>query len=298
MKEVLELIEKKKQEFGQLPFFQFLQNKNIDPRQRLAWAPYIAPFVMTFAELNQYFLRDESIDLQDKTTATKVQDLINKHTYEDDHHWIWFLEDLEKLGLNPLVRFTDVLRFLWSEKTQTARHLAYELITSCCQKDPLLKLVVIECVEAAGNCGFSVFAQVGTELQKITKEKYRYFSKSHLAVEEAHIYVSMDNVEEYLSTIKLTEDQQTRAFELVEKVFEGFTELINQMMAHCETDSVERKVAKTNSITKNSWKSVKQLALSQASQEKGNIYFIEPRRRDLGACLEVISTTRVAESLR
>ena len=36
MKEVLELIEKRKQEFAQLSLFKFMQDKSIDPIQRLA----------------------------------------------------------------------------------------------------------------------------------------------------------------------------------------------------------------------------------------------------------------------
>ena len=38
MKEVLELIEQKKQEFAKLPFFEYLRDESIDSRQRLVWA--------------------------------------------------------------------------------------------------------------------------------------------------------------------------------------------------------------------------------------------------------------------
>jgi hypothetical protein len=93
MKEVLDLISTKKQQFSQLPFFQFLQDENIDPRQRLAFAPCFAPFVMGFGELNKYVWRQEP-------TTDPIQSLINQHTYEDDGHWIWFLEDLQKLGFD------------------------------------------------------------------------------------------------------------------------------------------------------------------------------------------------------
>ncbi|NJL80437.1 MAG: hypothetical protein HC917_19400, partial [Richelia sp. SM2_1_7] len=223
-------------------FFEYLGDESIDPRQRLVWVPYISPLVMTFGELNKYILRKELINLDIELPNNKVQSLINQHTYEDDHHWIWFLEDLEKMGFNPFVRFTDVLKFLWSKETQAARYVAYELVISAFNKDPMLKLAALESVEATGNVGFSIFAKVGQELQEITHQKYRYFSKSHLDVEMGHIYGEKNNVEQflYLQTILLTPDQRTQAFELVEKIFDSFTELLNQMMIYVSHKSIDQ----------------------------------------------------------
>ncbi len=59
MKEVLELIAQKQQEFAQLPLFKFMQDRRIAPRQRLAFAPCLAPFAMNFKDLNKYAFREE-----------------------------------------------------------------------------------------------------------------------------------------------------------------------------------------------------------------------------------------------
>ena len=48
MKEVFALIEKKQQEFAQLHLFKFMQDTSLTPRQRLAFAPCLAHFVMSF----------------------------------------------------------------------------------------------------------------------------------------------------------------------------------------------------------------------------------------------------------
>ena len=50
MEKVLALIEKKKQEFAKSELFEFMRDKSIDPRQRLAFAPCIAPFTMGFGD--------------------------------------------------------------------------------------------------------------------------------------------------------------------------------------------------------------------------------------------------------
>ncbi|MGB3758429.1 MAG: hypothetical protein WBA07_18960 [Rivularia sp. (in: cyanobacteria)] len=230
MKEVLELIEQKKQEFAKLPFFQYLADESIDPRERLVWAPYIAPFVMIFGELNQSFLRDEKF-ISDNIQNKQVQELLDKHSYEDQYHWIWFLEDLEKMGLNPLVNYTDALRFIWSKETQAARNIAYELIVSVVNQDPIIKAIVLESVEATGNVAFSVFGKLGQELEEITHQNYRYFSYSHLTVETGHLIGQTENLEELLEAISLTPSQKMQAYKLVDKVFDGFTKFMNQMMS-------------------------------------------------------------------
>ena len=43
MEEILAFIQTKKQEFAQLPLFEFLANKHIHPNQRLIFAPVLDP---------------------------------------------------------------------------------------------------------------------------------------------------------------------------------------------------------------------------------------------------------------
>src|SRR5689334_10512837 len=111
MKEVLAFIESQKQEFAQLELFKFLKDKSIDPRQRLAFAPCITPFVMNIWEVNKYFFREEP-------TNDPIQALINVHSYEDDHHFIWYYEDMEKLGFNKSMKYLDVLKFIWGPQNE------------------------------------------------------------------------------------------------------------------------------------------------------------------------------------
>ncbi|MEO1433797.1 MAG: hypothetical protein AAFV71_33010 [Cyanobacteria bacterium J06633_8] len=48
MKEVLELIEQKRQEYARLPLMNFLVDESIDPLERLSWAPCFAPLAVLF----------------------------------------------------------------------------------------------------------------------------------------------------------------------------------------------------------------------------------------------------------
>jgi hypothetical protein len=234
MKAVLNFIQNKKQDFAQLPLFEFMKDSNIDPRIRLSFAPCGAHFVMSFADLNKYVFREYP-------PSNQLQELINSHTYEDDHHLVWFLEDLEKLGFAHSLSFPDALRFLWGEQTKHTRQLSYRLAGYALQADPLQKLIVIETIEAMGNVFFSCTTQVALELQEITKQEYRYFGNVHLNVEKGHA-TGTSEVDKLLEDIQLTEETRKEAFELVEKVFQVFTELVNELLEYAKTHQISQRV--------------------------------------------------------
>ncbi|MEH1830239.1 MAG: hypothetical protein V7L22_33705 [Nostoc sp.] len=234
MQEVLALIEKKKQEYAQLPLFNFMQNKSINPRQRLAWAPCAAHFIMNFGELNKYFLRVEP-------TNDPIQALINKHTYEDDHHWLWFLEDLKNLELDKSLNFSDALKFLWSEETKNARWLNYQLYRYTSNATPIQKIVIIEVLEATGNIMFSTAAEVGREIKAITQKPCRYFADFHLNVETGHI-TGTSGIEQLLQEIQLSEESRQEALELVENLFTVFTQFTNGLLVYAETHQIEQEL--------------------------------------------------------
>lgn len=242
MKEILELIENKKQEFAKQPFFQFLRDTSIDPRQRMVWVPCAVPLIMSAKDLNNHALPVES-------TTDPIQEMINAHTLEDGRHWKWFLQDLEKLGLDQPLKFTDTLKFLWGEETLKARQLAYTLTLYTFPTASVLKLVAIELIEAIGHVAFCAFAEVGSQLQQMTKQNYRYFSPSHLAIEKGHIFGD-DEVEKFLAGIQLTEEQKAKSFEMVEKVFESFTEFVSYLMDYSEKSSIEQAFVQSNSTQK------------------------------------------------
>ncbi|MDZ7956846.1 MAG: hypothetical protein RMY34_02885 [Aulosira sp. DedQUE10] len=232
MKEVIELIQYKKQEYAQLPLFNFMRDRSIDPIQRLAWAPCAAHFIMNFGELNKYFLRVEP-------TNDPLQILINKHTYEDDHHWLWFLEDLKNLGLDKSLKFSDALKFLWGEETKNARWLNYQLYRYTAQATPIQKIIVIEVTEATGNIMFSTAANIGKQIKAITQKECRYFADFHLDVETGHMTGS-SGIGQLLQDIQIPESNQIEVLELVDNLFSVFTQFTNDLLLYVETHKTEQ----------------------------------------------------------
>jgi hypothetical protein len=229
MKEILELIAGKQQVFAELPLFKFLHDRTVDPRQRLAFAPYFAPFVMGFGELNSAVFREDSSD--------PIQLMINQHSREDDSHWVWFLEDLQKLKLDLTMSFSDALKFLWSDETHAARHMIYELYRYTYRATPIQKLVVIEAVEATADIFLSATAQAARELQGITNKEYRYFGNLHLAIDTGHS-LHLSETQQLIEDLELTEDTRREAIEFVEKVFQIFTDFFSVILEQAKTSAI------------------------------------------------------------
>ncbi|MBD2355546.1 hypothetical protein H6G41_13130 [Tolypothrix sp. FACHB-123] len=233
MKEVLDLIQKRKEEFAKLRLFEYLKDESIDPLERVAWAPCFAPFAMNFKDLNAYALRQEP-------TTDPIQEMINTHTYEDGQHWAWYLTDIERLNIDLSMRFTETLRFLWGDETKRTRHLCYDLFAlSLSQTDPLLKLAIIESIEVTGTVALSALAKLGNDLEQLTKKHYRYLSAYHLGVETGHVQggQSYEDTDNFLKNIQLTEQQTSKALEIVNRVFDSFTDCVKELMDYADNHS-------------------------------------------------------------
>lgn len=235
MRQVLQLIHEREQEFAELPFFQFLKDTAIDPYQRVVWFPCLAHFAMSFKDLNNDVLRDES-------SSSGIQLMLNQHALEDGSHWKWYLNDLKTLGIDQEMRFTDFLKFMWGDETLKTRQLSNNLVAMCrYQTDPMLRLVVVEAIEATGTPALSTMALVSEELRALTHKRYFYFSGHHVKVETGHIQSGMahEDTEAFLLNITLTEDQKRQAVQLVEQVFDSFTECMDGLMKFAQKYSFD-----------------------------------------------------------
>lgn len=233
MKEVLEFIEQKKQEFAHLPFFQYMQDKSISPLQRMAWVPCATPLVMGFADMNKYvFRRNNSED--------KIQQLINKHTYEDDYHWEWFLQDVENLGFDKWQKFSDSLKFLWGKDTIKTRLLWQKIALNLYQADSIVILAAIKAEEATWDIVSSITVDITNDIEKMTNQKYYYFGKTHLEAESNHV-IDTDETQKFLERIELTEEQKQKSINVVEITFNLFTEVINDFMVYAQQYPIDNE---------------------------------------------------------
>jgi hypothetical protein len=228
MHHVLQLIDKKTREFAEEPLYAFMRDTRIDPRRRLAFVPALAHFVMTFADLYGLILREEP-------ARDRYQEIVNAHTYEDGGHWKWFLADLEKLGEDPRISFSDALRFVWGEDTARTRLLSYHMCRLAIGADSLHKLVLVQCIEATGSVSLRHAAAVAAELAERTGKKLVYFGAHHFDTEGEHT-LEQDDVRASLAAVELGADVERDLSVLVERSFALFADFAADLLAIAQGD--------------------------------------------------------------
>jgi hypothetical protein len=220
MEEVLAAIEEKKREFARLPFFGFLRDESLEPEQRLAFYPCMAHWIMSFADLNKYFLRAEP-------AADEYQERVNAYSHEDDEHWRLYLEDFQKLGFDALYSGTGWLRLLWGDETRANRMLSYRLahLIQCAKS--VERLAIVEAMEEAANVFFPLTVQLAEQIQERTGVELRYLGHFHFSLEAEHTGAG-DHAA--LARIELDDETRRSSLEMVDEVFGLFEDWAREVL--------------------------------------------------------------------
>jgi hypothetical protein len=223
MKPVLQHIFRLKREYASLPFFDHLRDSRLPARDRLGFLPCMAPFILSFGDLNRYVLRQEP-------STDPYQRIINAHTYEDDHHWPWYLEDFVKLGHDrPGLTASETLRFLWSDATIQSRMLSHRLAHLIWNAEPVVRLAVIEAIEETGEVLFSLTTKLAATVQAETGVELRYCGEFHAQLESGHA-MNSDHAE--LALVPLNRDQRMDAMARVDQVFDLFSNWTHELLRY------------------------------------------------------------------
>lgn len=225
MQAVLDHIEARRQAYASLPLFDHLRDPGDDPAGALTFMRNAAHFVMSFADLNRFCFRDE-------IHTGGWQDDVNAHTYEDDHHWPWYLSDLKTLGLDDRLSFTDALQFLWADANRETRLLSYRLWALAENALPLERMVIIEAIEATGVVFFGGLVSVSRRVPEGRLARpLIYVADHHFAVEQGHA-AGQASHDERLAQIALSDAERRRYIRLVDAVFDHFIAWSAELYVH------------------------------------------------------------------
>jgi hypothetical protein len=231
MKAVMKELAQAKRHYSKLPLFEFLRCESIAPRDRLAFLPCMAPFILAFSDLNRFVFRDEA-------SKDPHQHLVNEHTHEDDHHWPWYLEDLTKLGFDRHAHVTQVLRSYMKDESQQNRMLMARLAQLTYGTTPTEKLVIIEAIEETGNVLFGLTSKLAERIQAEGGPELRYLGQFHFARETGHAMHGMDH--RVLESIPLTELERVRCLDLCFRVFDLFADWSTELLAFAKNSLVQK----------------------------------------------------------
>lgn len=225
MREVLSVITERKQAFADLPFFAFLRDERLRPEQRLTFYPCMAHWVMSFADLNKYFLRAEA-------AGDEHQQRVNTYSREDEGHWHLYLEDLRKLGFQQMFDGTDCFGLLWGEETRVNRLLSYRIAHLITGATSLQRIAIVEAMEEAANVFFSHTLPLAEQIQEQTGIELRYLGHFHYDLEAEHTGAG-DH--EALAHIELDATTRHEAIEMVGEIFDLFEAWAGEVLRFAET---------------------------------------------------------------
>lgn len=240
MRDVLKHIFDRKRAYDVLPLFQWMRDDQLDPRQRLAFYPCMAPFILSFGDLNKFVLREARAD-------DPYQEMVNVHTLEDDHHWPWYLEDFTKLGFDAELRGTDWMRFLWGEETKQNRVLMARLTALIKGTTGLERLVIVEAIEETGNVLFGTMLPLAEAIEQQLGIQLRYCGAYHFDRESGHTF-GADHAT--MARISLGESERARCKAMVDDVFVCFEAWTHELLRYALAHPIETFEAETSSIWK------------------------------------------------
>lgn len=222
MRTLLDYIDQKTIDYEHLPLFEFMRDSNLSVRDRLAFVPCLAHFVMTFADVYTLVLREEP-------AKDRYQELVNSHTYEDGGHWKWFLADLRSFGYDPSIRLSDALRFVWGDHAIQNRMLSYHICRMGMGASSLQKLVLVHCIEATGKVSLSTVAPLGSGLANELGRKAVYFGSKHIDSERDHALEDAE-IRRSLETEVLAPDVRADLMLIVDQTFAAFTAFSDELL--------------------------------------------------------------------
>lgn len=215
MHQVISYIEEHRKHYEDHDFFvQLLTNDSLPGDKRLAWAPSVIPFIMGYSDLNKYAFRKGEGDAD----LDPMQALLNAHTYEEDFHWQWMLNDLEKLEADSPMPLSDAARVFWGAEFQHSRRLCLGLASLASDEPAYAVFAMVEAIEAVSITIFE-------HCQGITLPDGReceFFGTKHYQAEASHSIKSPEVAESSLPA--LDDPQREHAKLMVDRTFALFDE--------------------------------------------------------------------------
>jgi len=240
MRTVLSYIDEQQECYEQHPFFtEIVDNVALRGNERLAWAPCVVPFIMGYSDLNKYVFRDETSERR----HDPLQRLLNVHTYEEDFHWQWMLDDLDRLTVNPTMPLSESVRVLWSPDLSVSRQLCLRLAALTATLPVAGVYATVEAIEAVSVTIFrhcrGITLDNGVECE--------FFGTKHYLAEAGHSIKTDADIEQNLPV--LDEPQRASARAAVNQVFTLFDGWSDALLAYARRNSAHADAAYARIVT-------------------------------------------------
>jgi hypothetical protein len=92
----------------------------------------------------------------------------------------------------------------------------------------LLRVVIVETIEAAGAAAFETLSELAAEYAASTGKELQFFGLRHKVLETGHA-LGTDDVEERLHSLVLSERERVQARDLIDEVFQIFSAMMQEL---------------------------------------------------------------------
>jgi hypothetical protein len=213
MKSVMRELAQAKRHYSTLPFFGYLRDDTIAPRDRLAFVPCLAPYLLARADLAQEMVREQP-------AGDPCQELVNDRARDEQHRLSWYLDDLRKLGFDTTTSVTQSLRVWMRTDAHCIRTLGLRLAQVVHAATPLEKLVLLQVIDATDEVLFEQTARAGAGIFAAGGSELRFFGGARAA---SRLLV--------LEAIALAPHERMRCLDLAFRVFDMFAEASTELLA-------------------------------------------------------------------
>lgn len=221
MREILTRIKERQADYAKGKFLGFLRDKSIDIADRLAFTPYVAHFVLTFADLC-------TIVLPRHPAGDWYQELVNANSLEDKRHWEWFLSDLGQLGVDAQMPFSKALEIVWGDASRRTRKLSYHLVHLGGTEDSLTRLVLVHIIEGAFQATVKDLEPAAHEFMAKTGKQLQYLGMRHSESEASHT-IEDHATRSKIESIPLSPAQLATYTRMVDDSFAMFRDFSDEM---------------------------------------------------------------------
>ena len=230
------VIHQEKEKLAKHDFLKWLRNKDQASERRFIFSAIITDFVMSFADINKWFLYYEEDHHQ------LLKQSINIHTMEDRTHSKIFIEDWYKLGYDDTFDWKPSETIWWCfarQETEVIRTLGMKILRLAVNNpDPGLRFAIIECIEEFGDLLFELTEPIAINLEHQTQIEYRYFGSYHRRKETGRLQ-GVDETE--LMAVVLEPDIQRQAASIARDLFRDFDKVFTELLQFSKTDSQSSK---------------------------------------------------------
>lgn len=197
------------------PFIRWLRNENVSVEDRLrSWLPHLSIFAFAFKDLNNLLMQYPV----EEAMKDERKRIINEHGHQDGTHWIWYLNDMRKLGLNKTMTYTDTVNFMWDDDRERDRLFFYQVAGLLDEaQDPLLRYCIIAPLEFFAHLLFDETAKLGSRYAEETDIYLEYLGLSHAGVEPGGLINEKHEITDERAFVEAVLDESTyrRGMEIV-----------------------------------------------------------------------------------